>query len=295
MRFEFPMRGESKHLTEKTRANLPGSFIHLQDGVVHYELAGPDDAPVVVLVHGFSVPYFIWDPTFEALAAGGYRVLRYDLFGRGYSDRPFGRYNTELFDRQLTGLLDGLGIERCRAIFGLSMGGVIAANFAVKNPEWLEKLVLVDPAGFQLDYPAAYKILLVPVIGDVLFSLMGEETLKKSMSEDFYDPAHVDMFLDQYKPQMAFRGFKRAILSTIREGITENGLEIYRQLGQMDAPPVLLVWGEEDQTVPFKYSKVLVSLVPRIKFHPIESSGHLPHYEEAEKVTPIFLEFLDGG
>ena len=292
MHFDFPMRGETKRLTDETRANLPGSFIRLTDGVVHYELAGPEDAPVVVLVHGFSVPYFIWDPTFERLVEAGYRVLRYDLYGRGYSDRPHARYDTILFYRQLDSLLNTLGIETCRAVFGLSMGGVVAAEFAVQQPERLEKLVLVDPAGFQLDYPAVYKILLVPLVGDLIFSLVGEETLKSSMADDFYDPKLVEAFLEAYKPQMAYKGFRRAILSTIRTGITEDGMDVYRRLGQMDGPPVLLVWGEEDQTVPFKFSKVLISLVPRIKFHPIKNSGHIPHYENADEVTPIFLEFL---
>lgn len=295
MRFEFPMRGETKQLTDETRANLPGSFTSLPDGVVHYELAGPEDAPVVVLVHGFSVPYFIWDPTFETLVEAGYRVLRYDLYGRGYSDRPHARYDTVLFYRQLDSLLNKLGIETCRAVFGLSMGGVIAAEFAIQQPERLEKLVLVDPAGFRLDYPVGYKILLVPLVGDLIFSLIGEETLKSSMADDFYDPRLVEAFLEAYKPQMAYKGFKRAILSTIRTGITENGMDVYRKLGQMDAPPVLLLWGEEDQTVPFKFNKVLVSLVPRIQFHPIKNSGHIPHYEDADEVNPIFLEFLDGG
>jgi pimeloyl-ACP methyl ester carboxylesterase len=54
-----------------------------------------------VLIPGFSVPYVIWDPTFEDLVEKGFRVLRYDLFGRGYSDRPDAIYDLELFDRQL--------------------------------------------------------------------------------------------------------------------------------------------------------------------------------------------------
>lgn len=58
-----------------------GSYVRLGSGVTHYELAGAKDARTVVLVHGFSVPYYIWDPTFDALTAAGFRVLRYDLTG----------------------------------------------------------------------------------------------------------------------------------------------------------------------------------------------------------------------
>ena len=80
--------------------------------MVHYELEGPADGQPVVLVHGFSVPYYIWDPTFPALAAAGLRVLRYDLFGRGYSDRPDLPYTMELFVRQLKDLLEALQVNK---------------------------------------------------------------------------------------------------------------------------------------------------------------------------------------
>ena len=156
MKYEFPMRGETKELTPEVRAGLAGEFVQLPDGVVHYELGGPEDGPVVALVHGFSVPYFIWDPTFEALVQAGYRVLRYDLFGRGYSDRPHLRNDKELFNRQLADLLDVLGIKKCLGVIGLSMGGVISANFCVQNPDRVEKLILIDPAGFPVEIPGAY-------------------------------------------------------------------------------------------------------------------------------------------
>ena len=67
-----------------------------------------------MLIHGFSVPYFIFDPTFNFLTKAGWRVLRYDLFGRGFSDRPHVRYNIDLFVRQLKELLDALNIKRVK-------------------------------------------------------------------------------------------------------------------------------------------------------------------------------------
>src|SRR5205085_8584139 len=84
---------EQKPLTAQARQAAGGSYVTIADGVVHYQLAGPDTGRVVVLVHGFSVPYYIWDPAFDALTAAGFRVLRLDLFGRGYSDRPDVAYN----------------------------------------------------------------------------------------------------------------------------------------------------------------------------------------------------------
>jgi pimeloyl-ACP methyl ester carboxylesterase len=294
MPLEFPMRGENEELTPTIRAKLPGAFIQLPDGVVHYEFEGPDDAPVVVLVHGFSVPYFIWDPTFAFLTNAGYRVLRYDLYGRGYSDRPHVSYNLELFDRQLVNLLDVMEVECCRAVIGLSMGGAISANFSVRHPEKVEKLGLFDPAGFSMEVPFLYKLLTMPGMGELFFSMAGNFTLENAMAGDFYDPALVEKFIERYRPQMRYKGFKRAILSTIRSGVVGNGEEVYKQLGQMKDLPVLLIWGEEDQTVPFMYSKTLLEAVPQAEFHPIKESGHVPHYENTDEVNPILVKFLES-
>lgn len=293
MPIEFPMRGEEESLTPTIRAKMRGAFVQLPDGVVHYQIDGPEDGAVVVLVHGFTVPYFIWDPTFEFLTSQGFRVLRYDLYGRGFSDRPHTEYDLELFDRQLIKLLEILEVRHCLAVAGLSMGGEIAANFALQHPDMLEKLVLVDPAGFKMDVPFYLRLLLLPGVGELFFGLMGEERMKAMLSKDFYDPKLVEKFLEQYRPAMRFKGFKRAILSTIRSGMLESGEKIYRKLGERADLPVLLFWGEDDQTSPFKFSKVMVEAIPQVEFHPIAGTGHIPHYEKNDEVNPILLEFLN--
>lgn len=117
-------RGETRILDDEARRSAPGDFVRLPDGMVHYELKGPPDGQPVVLVHGFSVPYYIWDPTFPALAAAGLRVLRYDLFGRGFSDRPDLPYTMELFVRQLKDLLEALQVNIPVSLVGLSLGGL---------------------------------------------------------------------------------------------------------------------------------------------------------------------------
>ena len=91
---------------------------------------------------------------------------------------------------------------------------------------------------------------------------MRGKTIEDAMAGDFYDPKQVRNFVDMYRPPMEYKGFRRALISTLRAGVVENGIEVFRQLGQRKTPPVLLVWGEDDVTVPFKFSKVFVSLVP---------------------------------
>jgi triacylglycerol esterase/lipase EstA (alpha/beta hydrolase family) len=114
---------ERTALDAGARRGLGGQFLRLSDGLTHYEVPGPADGPLVVLVHGFSVPYYVWDSTVTALTSAGFRVLRDDLYGRGYSDRPALDYTADVFDRQLTELLDAVGRRRQVDVIGMSMGG----------------------------------------------------------------------------------------------------------------------------------------------------------------------------
>src|SRR5262245_19408910 len=91
---------ETLTLDDQARRLASGSFVRLPDGVTYYQLGGPPDGQTVVLIPGFSTPYNIWDPTYEALTQAGFRVLRYELFGRGWSDRPKAAYDAGFYDKQ---------------------------------------------------------------------------------------------------------------------------------------------------------------------------------------------------
>lgn len=290
---EIPFLTERRQLNAKSRADAAGSFIKLMDGCTHYQLGGPADGEIVVLVHGFSVPFFIWDPVFEALTQAGFRVLRYDLFGRGYSDRPRLVYGRDLFDRQLLELLAALNISVPISILGLSMGGVISSTFADRHPRQVAKLGMIDPAGFKMKYSTTFKLYLVPGLGKLVINLVGKKSLEDGVASDFYNPKFIRQFLRQYRPQMEIKGFRRAIISTLRSGILEDNQETFRRIGQSDLP-VLLVWGTEDYTVPFSHSQSLQEWIPQVQFHPIENSGHLPHYERPALVNPILIQFLQS-
>jgi pimeloyl-ACP methyl ester carboxylesterase len=286
------MRAEIKELNDETRRSASGSFVQLPNGVTHYELGGNESGDVVVLIHGFSVPYFIYDPTFEFLARSGFRVLRYDLFGRGYSDRPHTRYNLDLFVQQLGNLLDTLRFIQPVHLIGLSMGGLIASAFTVRHPGQVNKLVLIDPVGARpIVLSAVLKAAKIPVLAEAVLSLFGNDTLIRSAARDFFDPAFVEHFKKQYLIQMQFKGFRRALLSTLRSGILDSLIHVYEALGKMDRQ-ILLFWGRNDITVPFDDSRDLCAAIPHIQFQVIENCGHIPHYEKPDEVNPILLEFL---
>jgi len=266
-----------------------GSFVRLGAGVTHYELAGPRDARTVVLVHGFSVPSYIWDPTFDALTAAGFRVLRYDLYGRGWSDRPDVRYDPDLFDQQLFQLLGALQISEPIDIVGLSMGGPIAANYATRHPARVRKVALFDPAYGKGSQPPWQ--LRTPLLGAFVMNVRIAPTMADSQRDDFVHPERYADYFAKYATQMRYKGFRGAILSTIRNFLPLDNTGAFAQLGQ-SGKPVLLIWGRADQAVPFSVSEDARKSIPQAEFHPIDDAAHLPFYEHPEIVNPILIEFL---
>jgi pimeloyl-ACP methyl ester carboxylesterase len=289
----FYFDSESRELTPEVRAALPGNFIQLADGVTHYEIAGPETGQPVVFVHGFSVPYFIWDKNFAPVVEAGFRVVRYDLFGRGYSDRPKAAYDLELFDRQLSGLIDALGINGRVDLVGLSMGGPIVANFAARHPEKIRRLVFVDPGGLSpASASLADRVIRAPLIGEYLMQLTGDRSLPEGQRTDFLKAESCPPdYLDRYRDQMRYKGFKRAILSTIRHVNWADVPAIFARVGQQNSP-VLLIWGREDRTTPIGASGSFLERIPHAEFIVIEEAAHLPQLEKSELVNPLIVDFL---
>jgi pimeloyl-ACP methyl ester carboxylesterase len=280
---------ERATLDDAARRAAPGRFARLADGVVHYELAGPADGVPVVLVHGFSVPAYIWDSTAPALAAAGFRVLRYDLYGRGWSDRPDVAYTAALFDRQLAALLDTLGVRGPAHVVGLSMGGWVGATFAGNHPERVRSLTLVDPVaatGGALPAP-----LRAPGLGAALWQALVVPGMAAGQMGDFHDPARFPDWADRYRVQMRYRGFGRALRSTRASLADVDMAAVYGRVARQQTP-VLLVWGTEDRSVPFALSDSVRRWIPGAEFHAIPRAGHLPHMERAEVVNPVLVGFL---
>jgi pimeloyl-ACP methyl ester carboxylesterase len=123
----------------------------------------------------------------------------------------------------------------------------------------------------------------------------GRGTMLDSMLADFYQPSPeaVASFSARYLKQMEYRGFKRAILSSLRTGMLNEDLSLYQRVGKLEKP-TLLIWGKEDQTVPFHHAARFMRLVPSAEFHAIDQARHIPHFERPEVVNPILVKFLNG-
>lgn len=282
---------EKQDLTDAERSGVPGKFVRLTDGVTHYELREPvanANGRTAVLVHGFSVPYYIWDSTAVMLSNAGYRVVRYDQYGRGYSDRPDADYSADFYSRQLQSLLDSLHITDRVDLMGLSMGGWVTASYVARHSDRVRTWTLVDPVATSRELPAPVRL---PVVGAWFFQAAAVPGMAKGQASDFVHPEKWPTWEAQYEPQMRYRGFGRALHSTLITTSSVSMDSVYAAAGQKNIP-TLLVWGKLDTTVPIDLAPHVRKGIPHAEWFPVDSAGHLPHIERADIVNPKILEFL---
>lgn len=266
-------------------------FVELPSGTVHYRLEGPEAGPVVVLVHGFSTPSIVWDDYFKPLTAAGYRVLAYDNFGRGLSDRPDAVYNADLFDRQLMELIEALKIDRRIDLAGYSMGGAIATIFTARHPEFVRSLILIAPAGLGVATNEDAELLKRPVIGDWIVRLFGTRIFYSAASQEAASAPNPGAFLAGFSRQLEYRGYGDALLSTMRHYPLTGADAYFAEVGNSETP-VLAIWGEADETVPYSNAKKLMALMPQAQLRPYSGIGHNIAFTKPELVSGLMEDFL---
>jgi len=282
---------EKFSLNDEKRSGLPGQFVELSNGRVYYQFSDAEDTSVVVLVHGFSVPYYVWDQTYSALVDAGFRVLRYDLYGRGFSDRPEVHYDLTLYITQLEQLLIALDITDPVSLVGLSYGGPIIAGFANQHPEMVRSVTLVSPQVSTVTTKEIFP-LNIPFIGEYLMAVYVEPiTLPNVQEHDFFIPKKYPDWKDRYLIQTRYKGFRKAILSSIRCMVGQNVIQEFEGIGKQGYP-VSLFWGKEDQTILAKEIDNVKNVIPDLEFYFIEEAAHLVHYEKSEIVNPLMIDFL---
>ena len=166
-----------------------------------------------MLAAGATVPYYIWDPTFTALVGAGFRVLRYDYYGRGYSDRPDIPFTQDLYVRQLAELLDAVHITQPIDLAGLSFGGSVVTSVADRYPARVRSLIYVDPA-FRTPY-ALSPLESMPRVWSVLTAILDERSWADGQLDDFLHPERFPDWPERYRVQLQYRGFRRARLSDL--------------------------------------------------------------------------------
>lgn len=193
-------------MSEKARADATGQFAQLSQGTTHYEWFGPPRGPIVVCVHGLTTPSYVWRGLSKGLALMGYRVLTYDLYGRGYSDRPRGLQNSAFFLQQLSDLLAYEHVQGKFSIIGYSMGGAIVTHFTAAYPERVQQMIMLAPAGMgAVAGKLGNFIAKAPIIGDWLMLAMYPVQLRKGISAERLLLSAVPEICDLQENELRFR------------------------------------------------------------------------------------------
>lgn len=275
----------NRRRVEDLRAQMPGRLVTLSQGQTHVEWHGPEDGPVLVCVHGLSTPSFVWGPLLPHLTAMGYRVLTYDLYGRGYSDRAPGRQNVAFFLRQLEELLDSEGVSSPFTLMGYSMGGAISSAFAAANSGRVSRLILLAPAGLGHALGSFSDIVArSPLVGDWMMEVLGTRTLRKGYGAgDGNDPV-ADAITNRALDELAVEGTLRAILSAQRGILSDDQSGLHVDIAVSETP-VLAIWGEQDSVIPITCRDRLSSLNPAAQQITLTGADHRLTYTHVESVA----------
>ena len=289
----FTVRGEDRRLDSTTRADLRGSFIELSDGHTHYELEGPGNGPVAVLVGGMTIPLFYWDAFAAHLHGRGFRTLAYSTYGRGYSDRPDTRYDEELFVRQLGELIDALGVGDGVHLVGTSMGALIAAGYMDRRASTVATLSLVGPAGLSNTAGRQQKLLRSDAFATFVAKRFGRRILLGHLGHNVADPALAVQLTEMIAHCYRFEGSMYAFFSTLRNVPLSGRDQVYRRAAGRGIP-TLLVWGALDRVTPISGLARARELLRPERCHVIERCGHMAPYERPEQVADLLAAFAGG-
>lgn len=250
---------------------------------VHYRVAGPAEAPPLLLIHSLGTSMEMWAPQAAALA-GKFRVISYDLRGHGLSEATDGPYTLPLLADDALGLLDALGIERAH-VAGVSLGGMIAQTLGIEAGGRLRSLVLGDTASL-IGPKSNWDSRAATIRADGMATIV-DAILSRWFTAGFITEA----------PQIA-RGFGAMLLRMPAEAYISAACAVRdgdttASLGRIGCPTLVLV-GDEDVSTPPAAAEALKAGIPGAKLVVIENAAHIPTVERPEAVTAAMVSFYAG-
>ena len=251
-----------------------GNFAELSNGFTYYNIDNRFNENTLVFIHGFSVPSYIWEKTYNSAKEKGFKVIKLDLYGRGFSDNPDLDYTDELFANQVIELLQELQITNA-TFLGLSNGGRVISKLADIKPNMVEKLVYVSASSFNNHKNSADKNVSKDEINEFIKNRY--PTISSGQLSDFKYPENYPLWDDKYEELLKFKGFARALISTLKN---HKNLDLENKEISDSNKKVYTIWGDSDSVVIYNDIKEkLNKLMPNRFEYTVPNSGHLPHIE----------------
>jgi pimeloyl-ACP methyl ester carboxylesterase len=273
--------------------SLSPQTVQINGHTIFYTVKG--EGKPLLLLHGYGAGVWVWEKQIEALSQS-YRVYALDLIGHGYSDRPKISYTPETYIRFLRDFMDGVGIQKATLI-GNSMGGGMAWAMAIRHPERVDRLVLINcvpPDVLHQVKNESFRTLVaikdIPILPYLVIAARSKNSIRWILLECVWDIKLItpEVLNRQYQISK-IKGTTRVLYSTFKHA--EEALELKDQLTLIHQP-TLFVWGERDFIFPPQVGETLHQAITGSKFLRIEKSGHIPMWETPDQVNQAILDFL---
>ena len=293
--FLIPVPPLEKTVPAESLADDDSKFIEVNGVNVHYKTYGTGE-PVFILLHGFGASLFSWHEVTTPLAEYG-TVIAYDRPAFGLTERPLewegeSPYSQDSQVELVIGLMDALGIEKA-ILVGNSAGGTISMLTALKYPERIESLILVDPAVYAGGGAPAW---IRPLLGTPQMRHLGPLFARQIQAQGvefiktaWHDPSKIPQStFDGYQKPLQVENWDKALweltLSSRESGLAERVSEFNL--------PILVVTGDDDRIVPTEQSLRLAEEIPNADLAVLSQCGHLPHEECPDEFLQAVQDFL---
>jgi len=273
----------------------------LQHVTVHghdlgYRMAG--EGPAILLIHGIAGSSAAWREVMPTLASR-YTVVAPDLLGHGQSAKPTGDYSLGAYANVLRDLLGIVGIPRATVV-GQSFGGGVTMQFCYQNPEWCERLVLVDSGGLGREVSWILRFMtlpaseyLMPIIFPSFVRAPGDELSRMLHSRGIRMPRFGEMW--RAYASLTDSANRHSFIRTIRSVIDPGGQSVSAmdRLYLTQQVPTMIVWGEDDTIIPLRHAHDAHAAMPNSRLEIIPGAGHFPHVEAPAAFLHALTDFMD--
>lgn len=268
------------------------TFVDVMQMQVHYRDEGnKNDSLPLVLIHGTGASLHTWEESVKLLT-DSFRVITLDLPAYGLTGpNPKRIYSQEFYVQFIDEFLKRIHVNKC-IIGGNSLGGAIAWNYTYEHPTKVEKLILIDAAGYPMiseSKPIAFTLAQIPVLKHMLNYITPRFLAKKSVMNVYDDPTKVtEKVVDRYFDLFLREGNRQAFVDRMNFSTYPDHLTRIRSI----KTPTLIIWGENDKLIPIENAQKFHADLPNDTLVVLEKTGHVPMEENPDRTVDAIRLFL---
>ncbi len=261
-------------------------------GMIRTHLVVSGNGPAVVLVHGSQAWSYAWRFQIPELAQAGYQAIAVDMPGNGFSSAIAGfDYSIQGMSSFLSAVLDHFNLPT--AVFmASSAGGLPVLDLAIRQPERVERLVLVSTCGIPHRLPLFWRLARVPLLGELMGCFLSERVVRQNLNDAVFDPSCMtDQDVKAYYIPLAKRAVWEANLKIER---SQNASFVEKNLDRIQCP-TLIIWGENDAWHPVAMARDFTRQIEGSQLVILPRCGHLPHEEQPDVFNSLMIKFLSDN